>query len=556
MIHTCRHCSAQFEITKDDLNFYEKISPAFGGKKELITPPMLCPDCRQQRRFSWRNERKLYHRKSDRSGKQIISIYTPDNGLTVYDQQEWWSDEWDGLTYGMEIDFSKPFFGQFAALQKQVPRLSIFNQNCENSEYTNQSYDNKNCYLCSAIGDSEDLLYVQNATHLKDAVDTSYSQQGELLYDCIDTYDSYRCIGVQQSVQCSDSAFLYDCIGCRNCFWCVGLRQKEYCILNKQHTKQEYERNAREIMLDSHSHLAQYRKNFDSFCRKFPRVAAWIKNSENAVGNNIRNSKNVHNCFDIFDVEDAKHTTWVFRSRDVYDAYGMGKSQRICECIGVENVYDVHFSSVTSDSRDCFYTDLCFSSNHLFGCIGLRNKEYCILNKQYTKEEYERLAPKLIAHMRKTGEWGEFFPVTHSPFAYNESIANDSHPLTKQQAAANGWRWHEKMESSDLYLGPPVHVPDRIEDVTDVITEQILLCAQTGKPYKIIPKELSFYREIGLPIPCVSPDVRYADRMALRNPRKLWSRKCAQCQKAIQTTYAPDRPEIVYCEQCYVTVTY
>ena len=31
----------------------------------------------------------------------------------------------------------------------------------------------------------------------------------------------------------------------------------------------------------------------------------------------------------------------------------------------------------------------------------LRNKSYCILNKQYTKEEYEELVPKIIEHMMK-----------------------------------------------------------------------------------------------------------------------------------------------------------
>jgi len=31
--------------------------------------------------------------------------------------------------------------------------------------------------------------------------------------------------------------------------------------------------------------------------------------------------------------------------------------------------------------------------------------KYCILNKQYSKEEYEELVPKIIEHMQKTGEW-------------------------------------------------------------------------------------------------------------------------------------------------------
>ncbi|MDP2669631.1 MAG: hypothetical protein Q8O99_01100 [bacterium] len=38
----------------------------------------------------------------------------------------------------------------------------------------------------------------------------------------------------------------------------------------------------------------------------------------------------------------------------------------------------------------------------MFGCSNLRNKQYCIFNKQYTQEEYEQLVPKIITHMQET----------------------------------------------------------------------------------------------------------------------------------------------------------
>ncbi|USN57470.1 MAG: hypothetical protein H6766_03385 [Candidatus Peribacteria bacterium] len=66
---------------------------------------------------------------------------------------------------------------------------------------------------------------------------------------------------------------------------------------------------------------------------------------------------------------------------------------------------------------------------HCFGCDGLRNKEYCIFNQQYTKEEYNELAPKIIDHMKQTGERGEFFHPSLSPFGYNETVANEYYPV-------------------------------------------------------------------------------------------------------------------------------
>ena len=95
----CKHCSVVFPITDKDMEFYEKVSPVFGGKRYTIPAPTLCPDCRQQRRLSFRNERKLYKRKCDATGKDIISIYSPDKPYTVYHQDYWWSDKWNPLDY-------------------------------------------------------------------------------------------------------------------------------------------------------------------------------------------------------------------------------------------------------------------------------------------------------------------------------------------------------------------------------------------------------------------------------------------------------------------------
>ena len=104
---SCRQCQSPFEITSDDLNFYDKVSPVFGGQKFLIPPPVLCPNCRLQRRLNFRHGGGLYNRQSSLSGKDIISMFPPNLTLTVYDQTEWWSDVWDGSNYGRDYDFSK-----------------------------------------------------------------------------------------------------------------------------------------------------------------------------------------------------------------------------------------------------------------------------------------------------------------------------------------------------------------------------------------------------------------------------------------------------------------
>jgi hypothetical protein len=142
--------------------------------------------------------------------------------------------------------------------------------------------------------------------------------------------------------------------------------------------------------------------------------------------------------------------------------------------------------------------------------------------------------------------------------AYNESVAQDYFPLTKEEAENRNWRWrNEKDEIPKVEKTiPAVQLPDSIDDVPDDILNWAIECELTTRPFLIVKQELEFYRKMKLPIPHLHPDERYKKRMGLRNPRKLWGRQCNKCNKSIQTTYAPDRPEKVLCEECYLKEVY
>ncbi|MFA6529095.1 MAG: hypothetical protein WCT46_06185, partial [Candidatus Gracilibacteria bacterium] len=207
-------------------------------------------------------------------------------------------------------------------------------------------------------------------------------------------------------------------------------------------------------------------------------------------------------------------------------------------------------------NSNLFYCDLSTGSKNCFGCIGLRSSSYCILNKQYTQEEYEKLLPEIIKHMESTGEWGEFFPSTLSPFGYNETLAQDYLPLTQEEVAARGLKWKNKNEKVG-YQGPKVELPDSILEADEkMICSQILTCEVSEANFKIIPQEFNFYKKFSIPLPRRKPYQRYLDRMAMRNPRCEFVRPCAKCGHEMKTSYASERPEIVYCEGCYLGDVY
>jgi len=286
-------------------------------------------------------------------------------------------------------------------------------------------------------------------------------------------------------------------------------------------------------------------------------------NLERCSGNYLQNCKNCRSCYDVEDGEDLAYCYQLVlgakSSRDIYQ-YGT-KINECYECgiVGDGSYHILLSSQIFINNADLIYC--CFLANgckNCFGCCNMKGASYCILNKQYTKEEYERMVLLIIAHMRKTGEWGEFLPVRTSLFGYNKSSAQMHYPLTKAEVERRGWRWddYEPSPPSVVKTIPASALPDNIKDTPDDVLQWAILCEETGRPFKLQSLELKLLRQMNVPIPRRCPDQRHLDRFALRNPRKLWTRSCTKCGNKIETSYSPERPEIVYCEECYLKEVY
>lgn len=146
----CQNCEREFLIDAQDFDFYQKIK---------VPAPTWCPECRDVRRFVFRNGHSLYKRKCDLCGESVVSRVSPDKSYKMYCQKCWWSDKWDGLQYGRDYDFGKSFFEQFKELLLATPHISVFNTNTVNSEWVNQETDDKNCYLNVGGHFNEDSAY-------------------------------------------------------------------------------------------------------------------------------------------------------------------------------------------------------------------------------------------------------------------------------------------------------------------------------------------------------------------------------------------------------------
>ena len=573
----CQNCKKDFVIEPDDFAFYEKMK---------VPAPTWCPECRMIRRMLWRNERALYRAACNLCGRDMISMYDPKSGLKVYCEKCWWQDGWDPMDYGLAYDFEQPFFLQWAKLLNRVPLIQAWRFNNVNSDYINYATECKNCYLSSSVTFCENITYSFAVDKSQDIIDSSFVNKSNWCYENIDSLNNYNSIFLQNCNNCIDSGFLYDCINCQNCFLSSNLRNKKYVFRNHQYSKYEYEKEMSGVKTNKSSILQGLFSEFLEMKEK-KSIHKYIQavNIANCSGDNIINSKNSINSFGVFNCENIKNTFRMSDCKDCIDVFSAIKTELAYEGAAPDfNGADAQFVVTNQASHDIKYCSLCAFSSHLFACIGVRSKSYCILNKQYTKEQYEELLPKIIKHMNdvpykdekgRVYKYGEFFPTELSPFCYNETVAQEYFPLTKEEASNHGYRWKDKEERSytaDIKNGD---IPEDINEVNEEIIGKVIECAHEGecneqctKAFKIIPQELQFYKKMNLPLPRLCPNCRHSQRFKQRNPLRLWHRQCmcdgstsspqaknhhhsGKCPNEFETSYAADRPEIVYCEQCY-----
>ncbi len=572
---TCQNCKQEIILSPEEIGFLERIK---------VPPSNYCSPCKLQRRMMFRNERTLYKRENNapgHAGEQIISIHRSGVPYTIYDDRSWWSDAWDPMEYGSEFDFSKSFFEQYNELYKRMPLINVSITNMVNCQYCNVSEGDKGSYMLSASNKNEDSFYSNRVTENEEVVDCYIATRNELSYELVNCSNNFKVRWAEATHESSDCYYMYNCKSCTDCIGCVNVRNKSYCIFNEQLDRETYLKRKEELRLDTYDGIQAVKERYLKLVKDSIHKYANNIKTVDSTGDNLENTNSVKNAFDIFDAEHCTNVVWGgYGMRDCVDAGpGIGiQSELIYDAFDTAlQVSQVYWTSVVYHSFDIRYSINCHGSSHLFGCHGLRNKQYCILNKQYTKEEYELLIPKIIAHMQekpyvdekgRVFSYGDFFPYILSPFSYNETVAQEYFPLTKVAALQNGFCWYDREDRNYQVSIKTNEIPQSIVDVEKNIVDQIIECANRGSEltqctgaFRITETELALYRKIGVPLPRYCYNCRHYNRLVQRNPMKLYHRACMCdiqshghmeiCTNEFETTYSPERNEKIYCEGCY-----
>ena len=560
----CQNCKNDFTIEADDFAFYEKIK---------VPPPTFCPECRMQRRLAWRNEKNLYNAKCDMCDKSIITIYPSNHKGKIYCNKCWHSDNWDPISYGKEYDFNRPFFEQFSELIEDVPKLALQISNSVDTNYANAITHSKNCYLCFSTANSEDSLYSVRLIKSKNIANSYLVSESDGCNNCINCNKSSGLGFCENVVNSFDCNFCFDMRGCSNCFLCTSKRQSQYYYENTKMEKDDYFNTIKNINTGSYSSLMDLKKKYKDIKIKSIHKYAEMQNNVNCTGDMITNSKDSKNCFFGTEVENCRNCLFIENSKDCMDVcYGCCNEDLMYEVssCGV-NCSNVSFSKDTwPEVRDSQYLYSCRDNvNNCFGCVSLRNKKYCIFNKQYSKDEYLSLVEKIkesmndIPYFDKNGnayKYGEFFPIELSPYPYVDTTAMDYFPLSQESIVKSGFRTIIKQERGYNIDIKSQDLEDDINNTDISICNNIIGCMHEGtcdenctEAFKITKDEFLRCKNFNLPLPRLCPNCRIYENFNELPKPKLYHRSCMNkgCPNEFETSYAPDRPEIVYCESCY-----
>lgn len=580
---TCQNCKKDFTIEPEDFVFYEKMK---------VPPPTWCPECRLIRRLIWRNDRYLSKINCQSCGNSIFSTLPEDRGYTLYCATCYRSDKWDPLDYGQDYDFSRPFFQQLDEFMKKVPFRAIStNKTLIDSPYTNLASHLRNCHLIFNADYSENCMYGTEIENSRECIDNTMIEGCEQSYENVNCQKCHKSFFSTDCIESSDIWFSYDLIGCLNCFGCVGLRNKSNYIFNEPFSKTDYQKKIKEIFNGSHYDINKVVSKVREIYLKTPRRYMRGRQNINVSGDYIYNCKDVKNSYITSEAENCKYSMWLITpgvKKDCWDYTEYGeKVEKIYESITVgKNASNIKFCNMISNSMDVEYSQGCRDVYNVFACSGVRDKKFCIFNKQYSKEKYEKLLPKIKEHMDempyidKKGiiyKYGEFFPSNLSPRPYNNTNAQEFFPLKKEEAESLGYHWQDVVDKNYIPTITKGNLPNSINDVPDSIINEIIECMEWGndkskmqnctKAFRITAGELAFYKRHNIPLPYKCPNCRHFDRIKRRNPITLWHRPCMcnktshfhgeeKCGIEFETSYAPDRPEIVYCEKCYQQEVY
>jgi len=404
------------------------------------------------------------------------------------------------------------FFSDLEKLLQYVPQPQTihFGEN-ENANYAHCVFASRNIYISfTVIEDVENCLYSFSVKTGSKNIHNSLLvwEHSENVFESKAIIQSSNIFYSRYITNSSNIRFSSNLVGCTDCLFSDNLENKKYCIYNKQYSHEDYVKEKKQIL--------QQKEKFDGRYLAVSNIWNNIWSSE-VSWRFIIHSEDIDNGHYVYDINHAKNVIlvwWRTTGEHIYNtllitppfdhAYGVMSSWTGCSHI-YNSIHINWWSHI-------FYSQLLTNCSYCLGCIWLQNKEFCILNKQYTKEERHRKVDEIFTQMEKSGALGKFFPWSINPFYFNDTVAYLLNPsITKEEVTAKWYLRRDEPVKVDIPAGAEVVKTSELwwyewfdtawnRSINPDILKKIIVDDQWNY-YRIVKMEYDFLVKHGLPLP-------------------------------------------------------
>ena len=487
-------------------------------------------------------------------GGDIISCYAPEAPFPVFDFDYYWSNAHHPEDYSVSYNADESFLEQFKKLSDIVPRCAL-NRDPTNvgSDYVNYGMNLKNSFYSFGGLNAEFVDYSLWPLHTRESQDLLISVNCELVYESVLPEHSSRSSFVYFSKNLLDCQYMYDCRDCVDCIGCVNLRHKKFHVFNENVGEVAYKEFKKELEKGSFAEHSKVRERFWELMRSLPVRGERNEHAVSSVGMYLIHTKNVRESIWCMEAADSKWMEFTVKMKDCHDVTiaSFGEQFYNCALSGRQSWNNICTLNCLA-SGDCEYSMDLSNCTDCFGCIGLNGKKFCILNTQYTEEEYRTLLASIKGKMVLEGTYGQFFPHNLSPFPYNATLAHVIYPKTMKQIQAIGSYYSEP--SSNVSKGakilPANELPESLESAYPDLAQCAVADAVSGRPFRIRTEDIIFYKRQGVPLPRLHPSERVKARLAIANNFIIEDCICKKCGVAFRGVLPSDK-YLTYCDSCY-----
>lgn len=292
---------------------------------------------------------------------------------------------------------SEVFFKELKRLILSQPKLPSYSQNSEDCEYGDQIFYSKNLHNCFDCSNCTDSLFLYDSYMCANCMDCDYSIESELCYESVDAYKSFNCEFLENCANMRDSSYCYSCTDCHDVFGCSNLKSKSFCIFNRQFTEAEYREKIKQFKALPAKEVLEM---LEDIKEKYPWTQTNEANNENSsYGNYIYFNKNCYLCFDATHNQDCAYLYDSHRNTSSYDFTYSVQGELCYESLDSGYSFNCDYMIYSAHCQNSSYLVNCANVKNSLGCVGISHKEYCILNRQCTKEEYDKLSMQILSDL-------------------------------------------------------------------------------------------------------------------------------------------------------------